>query len=229
MNFTERLIAFEHRLQRDMQNIHTPCHLCLGQEQVPQALHDHLKPQDWVFSTHRAHGHALAKGVSEQELWDEIHGNETGLNGGLSGSQGFSDQKNNFYCTAIVGGLVGAAVGVALAIKYDQSDAIAVCCIGDAGTEQGVFWEAANFVVLNKLPIAFICENNGMSVDSPIAERQATSVTQRAKAFGLMLGGTTEGALRFARNGIPAFHEQKCKLACDHLNMALVMPDLGGK
>jgi TPP-dependent pyruvate/acetoin dehydrogenase alpha subunit len=227
--FAERLIAFEKRLQRDMQNIYTPTHLCLGQEEVPQALYDNLRPEDWVFSTHRAHGHALAKGVSEQGLWDEIHGLSSGLNGGFSGSQGFSDRSCNFYCSAIVAGLVGVAVGVAYAIKQDKSDAIVVCCIGDAGTEQGVFWEALNFSALHQLPIAFICENNKMSVDSPIKERQHMNISHRVRAFGVMLGGSTEGAIRYARGGIPAFHEQRCRLTCDHLNMAALMPDLGGK
>ena len=229
MNFTDRLIKFERRLQDDMQNIFNPTHLCLGQEEVPQALYDNLKLDDWVFSTHRAHGHALAKGIPEWELWDEIHGLESGLNGGFAGSQGFSSPKHNFYCTAIVGGLVGVATGVAYALKQDKKDAIVVCCIGDAGTEQGVFWESINFAALHKLPIAYICENNGKSVDALFAERQATPITPRVKAFGLMLGGSTEGAIRFARQNVPAFHEQKVTLRCDHLNMAPLLPQVDYK
>lgn len=227
MNFYDRLVAFEKRLQADMANIFNPTHLCLGQEEVPVAIHENVRPQDWVFSTHRAHGHALAKGVSEQALWDEIHGLETGINGGFSGSQGFSDIKNHFYCTAIVGGSVGIATGVAYALKLNKSDAISICCIGDAGTEQGVFWEAVNFAALHKLPIAFICENNQNSVDAHISERQATPISPRAEAFGLKLGGSVEGAMKLARNGIPSFHEQMVVLKCDHLNMATMLPDLG--
>lgn len=241
MNFTDRLIAFERRLQDDMVNIHNPTHLCLGQEEVPQALFDNLTPRDWLFSTHRAHGHALAKGIPEQALWDEIHGLETGLNGGFSGSQGFSSAEHNFHCTAIVGGLVGVAVGVAYALKnggwpksymndgFHDKDPIVVCCIGDAGTEQGVFWEAANFAALHQLPIAFICENNGKSVDALIVERQATPISPRIKAFGLMLGGSVEGAIRFARQNRPAFHEQIVALRCDHLNMSVMMPQVDYK
>lgn len=224
MTFTDRLIAFERRLQDDMANIHNPTHLCLGQEQVPQAIYDNIRPDDWVFSTHRAHGHALAKGVDEQKLWDEIHGYETGLNGGFSGSQGFSDPSRNFYCSAIVGGLVGVATGTAMALKLGKSDSIVVCCIGDAGTEQGVFWESINFAALHQLPIAYIVENNGKSVDALITERQAQAITPRVKAFGLAIGQHTEAAMRFARDGIPAFHEAKCKLDCDHLNMSVLMP-----
>lgn len=227
--FVDRLVAFERRLQADMANIHNPTHLCLGQEEIPNAIHEHILPQDWVFSTHRAHGHALAKGVSENGLWDEIHGLESGLNGGFAGSQGFSDAGRNFYCSAIVGGLVGVATGAALACKLDQSDAIVVCCIGDAGTEQGVFWESVNFAALNNLPLAFICENNRMSVDSPITERQATAITPRVKAFGLSIGLDAESAFRFARSGKPSFYEHRCALACDHLNMSSLLADLGGK
>lgn len=243
MSFTERLIAFEKRLQADMNNIHNPTHLCLGQEEVPQALYDNLKPNDWVFSTHRAHGHALAKGVDEQKLWDEIHGYASGLNGGFSGSQGFSDPEHNFFCTAIVGGLVGVATGVAYALKLGRThapksylndgfpyyDPIVVCCIGDAGTEQGVFWESINFAALHRLPIAYVCENNGKSVDATIIERQAMPITPRVKSFGLMIGQTTEAAIRFARDGIPSFHECKTTLACDHLNMSVMLPQVDYK
>lgn len=229
MNFADRLRKFERRLQDDMHNIHCPTHLCIGQEEVPEQLHVCLRADDWVFSTHRAHGHALAKGVDEQALWDEIHGLETGLNGGFSGSQGFSDPTHNFHCSAIVGGLVGVATGTALALKQDKKDAIVVCCIGDAGTEQGVFWEALNFAVLHKLPIAFICENNGKSVDSLIEERQAMPLHSRAKAFGAMLGSSVSGAIEFARANRPSFYEHKCSLACDHLNMSVLLPQVDYK
>jgi TPP-dependent pyruvate/acetoin dehydrogenase alpha subunit len=228
--FVERLQSFERRLQADMQNIFCPTHLCLGQEEVPAALHECLKPEDWVFSTHRAHGHYLAKGGDEQALWDEIHGLETGLNGGFSGSQGFSDAKRNFYCSAIVGGLVGVSTGVAYALKMNGSSAIVVCCIGDAGTEQGVFWESLNFAALNRLPIAFICENNGKSVDATIDERQATPIEPRVKAFGIATWsyeGGVKGAINQARLGCPSFYEAKVQLKCDHLNMSSMLPSLG--
>lgn len=224
ISFSERLRRFERRLQIDMKYIFCPTHLCIGQEEVPQALFDNLKPDDWVFSNHRAHGHYLAKGGNEEALWDEIHGKETGINRGFSGSQGFSDTSVNFHCSAIVGGLIGVATGTALALKLSQKEAIVVCCIGDAGVEQGVFWESLNFAALNKLPIAYICENNGMSVDARLSERQATEIAPRVKAFGIALGGSVEGAIRYARDGKPAFHEQRTTLECDHLNMSVMLP-----
>lgn len=224
MDFTERLRSFEKRLQRNMDKVYCPTHLCLGQEEVPAALHECLRHEDWVFSTHRAHGHALAKGVSEEALWDEIMGLPTGLNGGFSGSQGFSDERNRFYCSAIVGGLVGVATGTAYAMKLDGSDAIVVCCIGDAGAEQGVLWESLNFAALHSLPIAYICENNGKSVDATLAERQATPILPRAQAFGLFVTMSVHNAIRAARHGEPAFCEVITKLECDHLNFCLMPP-----
>jgi TPP-dependent pyruvate/acetoin dehydrogenase alpha subunit len=224
--FYHRLRQFEKRLQADMANIHCPTHLCLGQEEVPVELYQHLRPQDWVFSTHRAHGHYLAKGGSEQKLWDEIHGLPTGINGGFSGSQGFSDAKLNFYCSAIVGGLVGTAAGVAWALKHNGSDGIVVCITGDGGTEAGVFWETINWAALHKLPIVFICENNGMSVDAKIEERQALkNISERVHAFGVRTAYSTRGAIHWVRTmDTPSFYEAHVKLECDHLNMSVMLP-----
>ena len=224
MNFGRKLRDFEEKLQANMKDVMCPTHLCIGQEAVPTALHSCIQPEDWLFSTHRAHGHYMAKGGDMQRLWDEIMGKETGLNGGFAGSQSFSDETINFHCSAIVGGLVGVAVGAALALRLNRSKAIVVCCIGDAGTEQGVFWEALNFSVLHKLPIAFICENNGKSVDSHIWERQAIPVKERVMAFGVRVTKSVQAAVGAARHRVPSFYEEKCTLLCDHLNMSVMMP-----
>jgi TPP-dependent pyruvate/acetoin dehydrogenase alpha subunit len=87
-----------------------------------------------------------------------------------------------------------------------------------------VFWETLNWCVLNKLPITFLCENNGMSVDAKFDERQATPLLPRIKAFGLMVAPNVESAVRFARGNEPSFYEHKCRLACDHLNMSVLLP-----
>ena len=222
--FAERVRQFERRLLANMKNIFVPVHLSLGQEGVAADLHDHLRKEDWLFSTHRNHGHYLAKGGIEQKLWDEIMGLESGVNQGFAGSQGISDKSINFHASAIVGGLVGVATGCAYALKMDGSKAIAVCVVGDGGTEAGVFWESANFAALHKLPIAFIVENNGMSVDAKIEERQAMPLIPRAAAFGLRISGSVQGALALARSGRPSFHEAKVKLTCDHINMGALLP-----
>jgi len=222
MAFVEELRAFERRLQASMSEVMCPTHLCIGQEEVPAALNLVLREQDWLFSTHRAHGHYMAKGGDMDKLWDEIMGKETGLNAGFAGSQSFSDPSRNFHCSAIVGGLVGVAAGTALALKGTGS--IVVCCIGDAGTEQGVFWESLNFAALHNLPIAYICENNRMSVDSPIWERQATSLSKRVESFGVEVRGSVDSAIRGARLGTPCFFEALVELQCDHLNMSTLLP-----
>ena len=141
VDFIERVRAFEKRLQANMANIFCPVHLSLGHEEVAADLHQWMQPQDWLFSTHRNHHHYLAKGGDEQKLWDEIMGLESGLNGGFAGSQGISDASINFHASAIVGGLVGVATGTAYALKMDGSKAIAICVVGDGGTEADVFWE----------------------------------------------------------------------------------------
>lgn len=222
--FRNRVRAFEKRLQDNMRQVFVPVHLCLGQESVAADIHDHIRPQDWLYSHHRNHGHYLAKGGSEQKLWDEIMGLTSGLNGGFAGSQGISDSSINFHASAIVGGLVGVATGTAYALKMDSSKAIVVCVVGDAGTEAGVYWESLNFAALHKLPIAYIVENNGMSVDARIEERQATPLVPRAAAFGVMPAETIEIAFNIARRGMPSFHEAKVKLACDHINMGAMLP-----
>lgn len=230
MNFAERVRDFECRLQANMRSVMCPVHLSLGHEAVAAVLHECLRPEDWLFSTHRNHHHYLAKGGSEQKLWDEIMGLESGLNGGFAGSQGISDPSINFHASAIVGGLVGVATGTAYALKLNGSKAIVVCCIGDAGTEQGVFWESLNFAALHHLPILYLCENNGMSVDSRIAERQATPITDRVRTFGVKTwsyAGTLEAAVHMARTSGPFFHEEKVTLQCDHLNMSTMLPTLG--
>jgi len=181
MTFKDRLRAFELKCQAHMSEFKCPVHLCLGQEDVPAALHDLLKPEDWLFSTHRNHGHYLAKGGSEQKLLDEIMGLESGVNGGWAGSQCYSDPSINFHATAMVGGLVGVAVGAALALKKQKRAGVVVCCIGDGATEQGVFWESLNAAELWKLPILFVCENNGYSVHAEIDERQARKIWRRVE------------------------------------------------
>jgi pyruvate dehydrogenase E1 component alpha subunit len=230
MNFRDRLRAFEQRCQDHISEFRCPVHLCLGQEDVPVALREVLNPEDWLFSTHRNHGHYLAKGGNEQKLWDEITGLESGINQGWAGSQCYSDPAINFHATAMVGGLIGVAVGTALALKKQRRTGVVVCCIGDGATEQGVFWEALNAVTLWHLPIMFIIENNGYSVHAPIADRQARKIWQRVESFGLITYPTKSeycqkfitAAYGWARSGEPACVEVVCERECNHVGN---MPD----
>lgn len=223
-NLKQRIRSFEKRLQKEMLNIFCPVHLSLGHEDVAVDLNECMIKEDWLFATHRNHHHYLAKGGSEQLLWDEIMGLESGLNHGFAGSQAIVDPSINFHSSAILGGLIGVATGVGYALKVDNSNAVSICCIGDAATEQGVFWESLNFVALHQLPVVFICENNGMSVDSPIGERQAAAICPRVESFGVKTFTDVIEAVSYSRRSrMPSFCEVKVKLECAHINMATVL------
>lgn len=227
--FADRLAAFERGLESRMAEFRCAVHLCLGQEEVPAVLAARLAPGDWVFSTHRSHGHYLAKAASvsaaelaraEGALVAEIEGREEGVNGGFSGSQSFCDPALRFHSSAIVGGLIGVAVGAALAEQLAGSSNIVVCCLGDAATEQGVFWEALNFTALHRLPLAFVCENNGLSVHAPLASRQAKPLLPRVVAFGVSYWeglGELSHMLAF-RHLLPGFAEVRVERACKHVS-----------
>lgn len=222
MTFGERLRAFETDLEQRMAEFHCSVHLCLGQEAVPEILHELLKPSDWLFSTHRSHGHYLAKGGDPAKLLAEIEGREDGLNGGYSGSQSFCDPGLRFHSTAVVGGLIGPATGAALAVKLAGGTELVVCCLGDGATEQGVFWEALNFAALHRLPLVFVVENNGLSVHAPIQARQGTPLLPRVAPFGLpALAGLASLRRVLAsefRGYLPALVEVHCERACRHVS-----------
>jgi len=229
--FCERLKSFEQKILDNLDQIKCPVHLSFGQESVSESIHKNIRKDDWLFSTHRNHGHYLAKGGSEEKLWDEICGLETGINKGYAGSQCFSDPSINFHSSSIVGGSIGISVGVGLALK--GSGNIVVCCLGDAATEQGIFWEALNFSSLKSLPIFFICENNGLSINVPISERQTGSLKSKVAQFGITtimgegeidfsdLGSGRfrdkfELGFHFARNDNPSFVEVEVKREGNH-------------
>jgi TPP-dependent pyruvate/acetoin dehydrogenase alpha subunit len=227
MGFAERLRAFEARCERAMETFRCSVHLSIGQEAVPEVLAAKLRPTDWVFSTHRSHGHYLAaawaKGDyerAEAALWDELNGLASGVNGGYSGSQSFCDPRLRFHSTAVVGGLIGVATGAALASKLAGIEERVVCCLGDAATEQGIFWESLNFASLHALPILFVVENNGLSVHSPLALRQARPLQAKAMAFGVSYW---EGLGQFSvlmdwLNMLPALAEVPCTRECRHVS-----------
>ncbi|MRD55509.1 hypothetical protein GH816_03005 [Betaproteobacteria bacterium LSUCC0115] len=223
-NLSERILAFERKLQVHMHEVFCPTHLSIGQEHVAEEMAAEMIKEDWLFSTHRNHHHYLAKGGDEQKLWDEIMGLESGLNGGFAGSQGITDRSINFHASAIVGGLIGVAAGAAFSLRNSKSNAISISCIGDAASEQGVFWEVLNFAVLYNLPLCIIMENNGKSVDAHISERQVGEISPKVAAFGVKTFQSIGEAIRFTRdNRLPSFVEVKVKLKCAHLNMATML------
>lgn len=195
---------FEERVLGNLGQIRCPVHLSLGAEWVSEEISRYIRPEDWLFSTHRNHGHYLAKGGSQERLWEEICGLAGGVNRGLAGSQCYSDPQINFHASSIVGGGIGIATGVALALK--GSGRIVLCCFGDAAVEEGVFWESLNFAALKKLPILFICENNGLSINVPFHERQARGISERVKSW-VMVETSMQSAFEVARAQTPCFME----------------------
>lgn len=164
-----------------------PTHLCTGQEAISAAAGTALRKDDFVVSTHRAHGHYLAKGGDLNKMIAEIYGKASGCSSGKGGSMHLIDLSVNFMgSTAIVGGTIPVGVGLGLSIALRGSDQVSCVFFGDAAVEEGVFYESVNFAVLKKLPVLFICENNLYSVYSPLGVRQpkGRSITEMVRAIG---------------------------------------------
>ena len=148
-------------------------HLYLGQEAVAAGVTAALKKRDWIQSTHRGHGHVVAKGADMNAALAELLGKETGSCKGKGGSMHLIDKSINFMgSTAIVGGTIPIGVGLGLSAQLKGTDQISCIFFGDGATEEGVFFESLNFAILRKLPVLFICENNFFSVYSPLSVRQ---------------------------------------------------------
>ena len=170
------------------QQMRCPTHLSIGQEAVAVGVCGVLSRADQVVSGHRAHAHYLAKGGCLAALVAELYGKSTGCTGGKGGSMHLVDTSVGFLgSTAIVGNTIPIGVGAALAARVLRTDH--VCCVffGDAAIEEGVFHEAANFAVVRRLPVVFVCENNLYSVYSPLRVRQPEGrpIWQFARGYGM--------------------------------------------
>jgi len=155
------------------QEMRCPMHLCIGQEAIAAGVCAALRPDDVMFSNHRAHGHYLAKGGDLDAMVAELYGRSTGCCGGRGGSMHVIDQSVGFMgATPIVGGTIPLAVGAAWAASLKEEDKISVVFFGDGCFEEGVVHESLNFAALHKLPILFVCENNSFSVYTRLEERQ---------------------------------------------------------
>ncbi|MFA5261517.1 MAG: thiamine pyrophosphate-dependent dehydrogenase E1 component subunit alpha [Candidatus Omnitrophota bacterium] len=165
----------------------TPIHLSLGEEAAAAGVCAHLRPEDFVFSSHRSHAHYLAKGGDLKAMIAELYCKETGCARGRGGSMHLIDTSvGHFGSSAIVGGSIPHAVGAALAFMMQNRTAVAVSFFGDAASEQGVFFESMSLAALKRLPVVFICENNFYSVCSHISARQPNpDIAMRARAFDI--------------------------------------------
>lgn len=178
-SFAEGIVARE---------ILCPCHLYIGQEAVAVGVCSSLRPDDFVFSTHRSHGHYLAKGGDLQTLVAEVFCRESGCSGGWGGSMHVIDMTVGLPgSSAIVAGTIPLAVGAALAFATRDEDRVAVAFFGDGATNEGVFYESLNLAALRKLPVLFVCENNLYSTHMPIEMCLAdTDIAKKAAAFGVL-------------------------------------------
>lgn len=150
-------------------------HLYIGEEASAATVCSHLRDTDYITSTHRGHGHCIAKGAELGKAMAELMGKETGYCRGRGGSMHIADfSKGNLGANAIVGAGMPIAVGGALAAKMKGTDQIAVTFFGDGASNQGIFHESLNLAAVWKLPVIFICENNGYGISVPL--RESTSV-----------------------------------------------------
>src|ERR687888_1224100 len=178
---------FEERVNELYRSAKMPglAHLYIGEEAVAVGVCAALREDDYITSTHRGHGHCLAKGAGVDRMFAELLGKAAGFNRGKGGSMHIADQeRNNLGANAIVGGSAGIATGAALTVKKRGGDQVAVCFFGDGALGQGLLYEVMNMAALWRLPVIYVCEDNLYNEYTPGAETIAGEILARAKAFG---------------------------------------------
>jgi 2-oxoisovalerate dehydrogenase E1 component len=163
------------------------CHTYIGQEAVATGVCAHLRKDDAVFSTHRGHGHALAKGVPPRELIAELFGRATGCSQGRGGSMHlFSPDVGLMGTTGIVGPNILQATGAGYSFQLLETDRVSVAFFGDGGVGNGAFHEGLNLAAIWQLPTLFVCENNMYATEVPFSyAARNTDVAQRAASYGM--------------------------------------------
>jgi pyruvate dehydrogenase E1 component alpha subunit len=161
-------------------------HLYIGEEAVAVGVCSALRVDDVITSTHRGHGHCIAKGADVRRMFCELLGKEEGYCRGKGGSMHIADHANgNLGANAIVGGSAGIATGAAFAAQRLGTDHVAVCFFGDGALGQGLLYEVMNMAALWKLPVIYVCENNLYNEYTHVSEVTAGSITARAESFGI--------------------------------------------
>jgi TPP-dependent pyruvate/acetoin dehydrogenase alpha subunit len=180
--------------------IYGTTHLYSGQEAVAVGMASVLEDRDRLAATYRGHGHALALGVDPQQVLDEMLGRATGVNGGRAGSMNINSPKDRLVGSfGIVGGTIAAATGVGLALK--RVGGVAVCQFGDGAINQGYFYECLNFCAVLRLPVVFLCENNGYGEYTPFQDVTAGTIRARAEVMEVpaeTVDGMSVAAMRAA-------------------------------
>lgn len=161
------------------------CHLYIGQEAVAVGAISALREDDYVLTSYREHGQAIAKGISPEAVMAELYGKAGGCSKGKGGSMHLFDKRVNFLGGhAIVGGQIALATGVAFASKYQETDRVALCFFGEAAVNQGAFHESLNMAQLWKLPCIYICENNMYGMGTSLERAMSfQNVAQKSCAY----------------------------------------------
>jgi pyruvate dehydrogenase E1 component alpha subunit len=193
-------------------------HLYIGEEAVAVGVCSALRRDDWITSTHRGHGHCLAKGADVDRMFAELLGKEAGYCRGKGGSMHIADHENgNLGANAIVGGSAGIATGAAFSAKRRGTDQVAVCFFGEGALGQGLVYEVMNMASLWTLPVIYVCENNMYNEYTHYLEATAGDILARPRAFGIeadevdgqdvraVYGRMTELVERARSGGGPAF------------------------
>jgi 2-oxoisovalerate dehydrogenase E1 component len=179
----------EEQLARTHQRglIHGACHTYVGEEAIAVGVCAHLRPEDVIFSTHRGHGHALAKGVPPRQLMAELFGRATGCSHGRGGSMHlFSPEVGLMGTSGIVGPCILQAAGAAYSFLLLKTDRVAVAFFGDGAVNNGAFHEGLNLASIWKLPVLFVCENNQFATEVPFRDAAGNpSVAPRGTAYGM--------------------------------------------
>lgn len=174
--------------------IQSPVHLSIGQEPVAVGICQSLLISDLLFCSYRCHSYYLAKGGNLNEMFAELYGKITGCAGGKAGSMHLVAANVGLMgSSAIVASTISHAVGAALATKNLKKDQVVVVAFGDGATEEGVYHESINFAMLHRLPVIFICENNGLAVHSKINMRQSYQILEHVKTYGIKTKHCPEG------------------------------------
>jgi pyruvate dehydrogenase E1 component alpha subunit len=184
-----RIRLFEEQVNDLYKSARMPglAHLYSGEEAVAVGVCEALRRDDHITSTHRGHGHCLAKGASIDRMFAELLGKEAGYCRGKGGSMHIADQDTgNLGANAIVGGSAGIATGAALSSKMRHTGQVAVCFFGDGALGQGLLYEVMNMASLWKLPVIYVCENNLYNEYTHYTETTAGDIGARALAFGIL-------------------------------------------
>ncbi len=182
--------------------VHGACHTYVGEEAVAAGVCAHLRPEDTVLSTHRGHGHALAKGVSPRALMAELFGRVTGCSRGRGGSMHlFAPEVGLLGTSGIVGPSIVMAAGAGYSYRLLGQDRVSVAFFGDGATNNGAFHEGLNLAAIWRLPVLFVCENNLYATEVPFeAVAGNPDVAARGAAYGLP-------SVRVDGNDVRAVHE----------------------